>query len=191
MILEDVLFTLKERVLHSGFISEFYEYCELIKRDEAIYPAYYIGSGQYDPVYDFDVSGAGYVRKRSEVSIAYNTQLNELTSCSDDNQILDMSYPLRAVFGVPRKLLGDDAYSDDRLFSEMVVLFSGSYTSTDASEIATKIRSFNTDSLTIWTSEVKGVDYQMLFELAYIAIDFDIVFTVNKDCLAQVCGYGY
>lgn len=125
MILEDVLCTLKERVLDSGFVSEFYEYCEIIQRGGATYPGYYTGLGQYDPVYDFDMNGAGYVRKRSEVSIEYNNELNSLTACSDVNQIVDMSYPLRAVFGVPRKLLGDDAYSDDRLFSEMAVIFSG------------------------------------------------------------------
>lgn len=191
MILQDVLCDLKERLLESGFINEFYEYCELIKRDERTFPAYYIGGGEYKLVYDFDVNGAGYVRRTDDVRIETDFQRDAMLSCSDDNEFLNITYPLRAVLGVPKTLLGDDAYSDDRLFSEMVVIFGGSYEAANVQDVSTRILSYNTDSLDIWSREVQGVDHQMNFRLSYILINFNLTFSVNKSCLPEVCGYGY
>lgn len=191
MILEDVLCTLKDRVTESGFVNQFYEYCELIERNSIIAPAYYMGGGEYKLVHDFDVNGAGYVRKTGTISIGIDNQKMNLVACAEDNAFLTINYPLRAVLGVPRNLLGDNAYSDDRLFAEMAVIFGGSYSATDVQDVGTVIRSYETDALNIWSQEVKNVDYQMNFKLSYIAIDFDLVFTVSKNCLPEVCGYGY
>jgi len=114
-----------------------------------------------------------------------------MLGCTDDNEFLIVSYPLRAVIGVPKVLLGDNAYSDDRLFAEMVVIFGGSYTASNVQDAGTTIQSYSTDSLSIWRTEVQGVDYQMNFRLAYISIDFNLSFNVSKSCMPEVCGYGY
>jgi len=191
MMLEDVLCTLKDRILESGFVKQFYEYTELIQRGSIIAPGYYIGGGNYDLVYDFDVNGSGYVRKRGEVSIQLDAVKTSMLGCTDDNEFLIVSYPLRAVLGVPKVLLGDNSYSDDRLFAEMVVIFGGSYTASNVQDAGTTIQSYSTDSLSIWRTEVQGVDYQMNFRLAYISIDFNLSFNVSKSCMPEVCGYGY
>lgn len=191
MILEDVLCTLKDRVIDSKFVRVFYEYCELIQRDGITYPAYYVGKGDYDLVYDFDVNGAGYVRKNGTVSIDTNEMMMEAIACSDDDAYIDISYPMIAVLGVPKSKLGDSAYSDDKLFSEMAALFTGGYEATNVMNVATKIQSYETDGIAIYNTEVQGTEYRIKAELAYISIEFNITFTVAKSCLAEACGYGY
>jgi len=189
MILEDVLCTLRTRLLDSGFIKEFYEMTEPFTRGEVTAPGFYSGGGQYDHVHDFDVDGAGYCRKRGDVSIQSDDVKNDLLGCSDD--FIIMNFPMRSVIAVPKIHLGDNAYSDDRLFAEMVVIFGGDYSASGVQDISTSIVSYSTDTLSIWRQEVSGIDYQMNPKLAYIAIDFNLSFSVTKSCLPEVCGYGY
>lgn len=188
MILQDVLCSIKDALLSSGLVNKFYEYCELTRRDDRVYPTYYTGGGQVDQVQDFDVNGAGYIRKRGGVSIA-NSPLPSVTAC-DDITLLRISYPMRMVLGVPKSNLHDSPFSDDRLFYEILPILDADYTATSVQSVDLNVRSYDTDSLNIWSQEVKGFDYQMHFRLAYIAIDFDIVFTVQSDCIREVC-YGY
>jgi hypothetical protein len=97
---------------------------------------------------------------------------------------------MRMVLGVPKSNLDDSPFSDDRLFYEILPILDADYTATRVQSVDLNVRSYETDSLTIWSQEVKGFDYQMHFRLSYIAIDFDIVFTVQSDCIREVC-YGY
>lgn len=190
MMLQDVLCTIKNRLIESGYFNVFYEYCELFQRDGVVQPGYYIGGGQYQPVMDFDVNGTGYIRKRSDVSINEDSNLTQLTGCITDT-FINVSYPMRMVVGVPRVKLNDDAYSDDLLFGEIASILDGSYSSTNVTSVDVNIVSYDTDSLSLWSQEVKGIDYQMNFRLSYLAIDFNLVFTLKQSCMAQVCGYGY
>jgi hypothetical protein len=188
MILQDVLCSIKDAVIGSGLVNKFYEYCEQIRRDERTFPAYYIGGGENIQVQDFEVNGAGYIRKRGGVPIN-DSPLPSVTAC-DDITLLQITYPMRMVLGVPKSKLDDSPFSDDRLFYEILPILDADYTATRVQSVDLNVRSYETDSLTIWSQEVKGFDYQMHFRLSYIAIDFDIVFTVQSDCIREVC-YGY
>ena len=187
MILQDVLCSVKDAVLASGLVNQFYEYCELKRRDDRVYPTYYIGGGEVQQVQDFDVNGSGYIRKRGGVSVT-DSPLPSVTAC-DDITLLNITYPMRMVLGVPKAKLHDSAYSDDRLFYEILPILDADYTATSVQSVDINVRSYDTDALNIWSQEVKGFDYQMHFRLAYIAIDFDIVFTVQSNCIREVC-YG-
>lgn len=190
MMLEDILCQMKENLLETGYFNAFYEYCELIDRNEIIFPAQYVGGGEYKSVMDFDVNGSGYTRKRDKVYIRQSTKYSAITSCEDDT-ILEITYPLRMVMGVPKVKLSDTAYSDDALFSEIAAVIGGSYSASRIIDVSTEILAYDTDSLSIWPTEVKGQAYQMNFRLSYIAIDFNLIITANQSCLAKICGYGY
>lgn len=192
MILKEYLCQLSQAIQEAGLVNTFHEYCELIQRDGVTYPAYYTSGGEYMLVHDFDSSGNGYIRKRGEVSLQPARAELQMTACSDgSSDMMTLSYPLRLVMGVPKSRLEDDAYSDDRLFYELFEILGTYYPVTDVQDQDIIIRSFDTDALSIWSKEVQGVDYQMLFRLSYISIDFDLTFTVSKACLKQSCGYGY
>lgn len=191
MILEDVLCDLKGLVMDTGLFNQFYEYTEMIERDGRTFPAYYTGGGQYTPVYNLDVNGSGYIRKRGSVSIGLNSNYSKITACIDKNALLDITYPLRAVMAVPKIKLHDNAYSDDTLFSELSVVFGSSFSALPASEVFVSILGYDTDSLSIFAQEAKNVDHQIHFTLSYIAIDFNLNFTIARDCMPQACGYGY
>ncbi len=190
MILEDVLCDLKSQLLESGYFHVFYEYCEQIERDGITFPAQYLKAGEYKNVMDFDVNGAGYIRKRSAVSVKQNNTYQNVTSCVTDT-ILDVNFPLRLVAGVPRVKLNDNAFSDDFLFSELAAIITGSFSAAKTISISNSITSYDTDSISIWSNEVRGKDYQMNFKLSYVAIDFNLLITANANCMAQICGYEY
>lgn len=188
MILQEYLCGLRDAVIARGLVNEFHPYVEMIQRDGLTFPAEYIGQGDYKQVQNFDVGGSGYVRKRGSVPFS-TSEVASFTACEDDNSINEITYPLRMVLGVPRTALGDNAFADDVLMYEMYSIVGTTYSVTNVQDVSVNLRSFDTDSLSIWPSEVRGFDYQMHFRLAYIAIDFDVVFTVSKDCLKQEC-YG-
>lgn len=190
MILEEVLCSLRDRFMDTGYFNVFYEYCERVQRGKIIEPQYYQKGGQYKPVMDFDVNGAGYIRKNGKTQMRFNSQYPQITSCDDDS-IIDLSYPMRIVMGVPKNKLQDSAYSDDLLFSELISILGGSFSATNVIDTSVSILNYDTDSLTIWSEEVSGIDYQMNFKLTYLAIDINITFTLKQSCMAQACGYGY
>jgi hypothetical protein len=189
MILQEYLCALRDAIIERGMVNTFYPYCEQIERDGITFPAQYISGGEYKQVQDFDVNGNGYIRKRGSVSVALNRS-SSFTACEDDNAIVNLTYPLRMVLGVPKANLRDDAYSDDLLMFEMFEIIGTTYNVTNVQDVSNQVRSFDTDSLTIWSQEVRGFDYQMHFRLSYIAVDFDVTFTVSKSCLKEQCN-GY
>ena len=184
MMLQDTLCAIRSVMIDSGLVNEFYELAEPIQRGGVVYPAYYDKGGQYLPVHDFDVNGAGYMRKRSDLNIQFPDALS-FTGCDDDPLVV-MTYPMRMVAGVPKAKLGDSAYSDDRIVYEIISILGGDFGSADIT-----VRSASTDALKIWANEVNGIDYQMIFTLSYVSIDFDLVYTIKQSCIKEVCGYGY
>lgn len=190
MMLQDILCHMKEKLMATGYFNAFYEYSELVERNEIVFPAQYVGGGEYKSVMDFDVNGSGYTRKRDKVYMRQSTKFSSVTSCDTDT-IVEMTFPLRMVVGVPKVKLSDTAYSDDALFSEVANVIGGTYSASRAIDVSTEILAYDTNSLSIWPTEVKGKPYQMNFRLSYIAVDFNLIITANQSCLAKICGYGY
>lgn len=190
MILEQILCAVKDRLMSSGFFTQFYEYCSLVQDGTVTKPMYYIGKGEKVPVMDFDRNGSGYMRSTGPVRVSVNTSFPEVTACQDD-LIVDLVYPLRLVAAVPKEKLSDNAYSTDYLYYQIMGVLAANYNIPDVIDVRLSERSYTTDALTIWRSEVSGQDYQMLFSLAYLSIDFELKITAKKTCLIEDCAYGY
>lgn len=189
-MIREIACDIKELVLSSGYVNTHFEYCELVKNGEVTYPGFYTGGGNYDNVFNNDVNGNSYLRKNGNVSFTSVSGADniKLTACSDVN-FVKMNIPFRLVMTVPKTNLSDDAFSDELLVMEMMSLLSGSVTPNmeGVRSIDYVTTSYDTDALSIWSSEVKGMEYQMLFGYAYVAINFTCAVVVNPTCLNLSC----
>ena len=92
MILEEVLCSVRDRLMESGYFNVFYEYCERVQKGKIIEPQYYQKGGQYKPVMDFDVNGTGYIRKNGKTQMRFNTSFPQITGCDSDS-VIDLTTP--------------------------------------------------------------------------------------------------
>lgn len=191
-MVEAIACNIREIVLSSGYVNTHFEWCELVREGNVTYPAQYIGGGNYVQVLNNDVNGNSYLRKNGNVSFGKPPGKGalKLTSCSGDTMV-QMTIPLRLVMVVPKDKLADDAFSDDLLVQDMTSLIQGSVDlpETGAHSIKYQVTGSDTDSLSIWSQEVKGAEYQMLFKYSYIAINFNAVAVLNPNCLYRTCAY--
>jgi len=160
---------------------------------------YYKGkqSGYID-VQNFDKNGIGYIRKTSNVRIELDTSVVKITSCQEDMlSYATMTYPLRLVVAIPKDKLEDSPLVDDILVADLMGALQGDYFSTandmDATSVRLLINSYDTNSLSIWSSENKGVifDESVVYRFSYVAIDFNVQIKGKLTCLQNCLKNGY
>ncbi len=175
----------------TGYFESVYEYCEIIKRtDGTLRPMYYKGfKAGYVDVQNFDKNGSAYIRKRGNVSMQIDRTATRLTSCSDTIQMVTATIPLRLVVAVPKTQLEDSPLVDDILAADLIgVLQSDMHataTAMDATSVICAVSGYDTDSVTIWEAENKGValDETKVYRFAYLAIDFICEIRGDVQCL--------
>lgn len=184
MILEDALCDIKDRLLNTGYFTEVFEYCSMFEVNGVTRPMYSIGNELID-VHNFDRNGSGYIRKTGTVSIT-RANLPVTVACDGKIGLVEVKFPLRGVFAVPTKKLGGNGYSNDLLFFELLEVFHGAEISVNGTTCVTKVRAYETDRDKIYKEEVNSGNEPIL-ELAYIYIDFDLIFTGSVDCFKTTC----
>lgn len=175
----------------TGYFESIFEYTEIIKRtDGTLRPMYYRGlkSGYVD-VQNFDKNGSAYIRKRGNVSVQVDRTATRLTSCSDTIQMVTATIPLRLVVAVPKAQLEDSPLVDDILAADLIGVLQSDMQSTatamDATSVVCAVSGYDTDSITIWEAENKGValDETKVYRFAYLAIDFICEIRGDVQCL--------
>lgn len=191
MILETALCNLKDAIMESDYFNRFYEYAELLDRGETTYPQVYTGKGQYKAIYDFDVSGSGYIRKTGSSYSDHVTDSNfRVMGCSDTNPLLELTVPLRLVAVVPKSKLSDNSFSDDKLVFDLMGYISKKQPAIqDVSSVMGKVSSWNTDRSRVWSDEVRGIEKTLDLNLSVIAIDFTLTFRASLNCIQTNCLY--
>jgi len=193
MILQDALCNIKAEVMALGYFNRFYDKAELIERNHGNekFPQVYVGNGQYQPIYDLDVNGTGYIRKDGDVrSEVINNDRLQVTSCNDDNPLIDLVFPLRLVAAVPKKTLSDNAYSDDMLVFDLLAIIGRRQSAVvNTHSVTGRVVSYDTDRDTVWSSEVRGIDKQVKLDISYVSINFTLTFRSALDCIRQNCNY--
>ena len=175
----------------TGYFESIFEYTEIIKRtDGTLRPMYYKGfKAGYVDVQNFDKNGSAYIRKRGNVSLQVDRTATRLTSCSDTIQMVTATIPLRLVVAVPKTQLEDSPLVDDILAADLIgVLQSDMHataTAMDATSVICAVSGYDTDSVTIWEAENKGValDETKVYRFAYLAIDFICEIRGDVQCL--------
>jgi len=175
----------------TGYFESVYEYCEIIKRtDGTLRPMYYKGfKAGYVDVQNFDKNGSAYIRKRGNVSLQVDRTATRLTSCSDTIQMVTATIPLRLVVAVPKTQLEDSPLVDDILAADLIGVLQSDMQATatamDATSVICAVSGYDTDSVTIWEAENKGValDETKVYRFAYLAIDFICEIRGDVQCL--------
>jgi hypothetical protein len=183
--------TIANNLKTTGYFDSVYEYTEIIKRtDGTLRPMYYKGfKAGYVDVQNFDKNGSAYIRKRGNVSMQIDRTATRLTSCSDTIQMVTATIPLRLVVAVPKTQLEDSPLVDDILAADLIgVLQSDMHataTAMDATSVICAVSGYDTDSVTIWEAENKGValDETKVYRFAYLAIDFICEIRGDVQCL--------
>lgn len=188
-----------DKLKMTGYFSSVYEYCEIIQRtDGTLRPMYYksFKSGYVD-VQNFDVNGTAYIRKKSQTSIRIDTTAPRLNSCVDKSKNIIATFPLRMVAAVPKVQLDDTPLVDDLLASELIGVLQGDMDATasamNATSVSLQVTGYDTDSVSIWNTENKGVmiDETKIYRFAYIAIDFNCEIRGQVECLQNCLNNGY
>ena len=175
----------------TGYFESVFEYCEIIKRtDGTLRPMYYKGfKAGYVDVQNFDKNGSAYIRKRGNVSMQIDRTATRLTSCSDTIQMVTATIPLRLVVAVPKTQLEDSPLVDDILAADLIGVLQSDMQATatamDATSVICAVSGYDTDSVTIWEAENKGValDETKVYRFAYVAIDFNCEIKGDVTCL--------
>lgn len=175
----------------TGYFQTVYEYSEIIQRaDGTLRPMYYKGQkAGYIDVQNFDKNGSAYIRKRGNVSVQVDKTATRLTSCSDTVQMVTATFPLRLVVAVPKAQLEDSPLVDDILAADLIGVLQSDMQATataiDATSVVCAVSGYDTDSITIWEAENKGValDETKVYRFAYLAIDFICEIRGDVQCL--------
>lgn len=190
MILKTALCNLTDSLMESGYFNRLYEYAEQINHGDKSYPQAYIGSGQYQSLYDFDINGTGYIRKNGQVYVDRATDVRVM-GCNDSNPLIDLTVPLRFVAAVPKDKLQDDAFTDDRLAFDLMGYINRKQTAiTDVQSVMGRVSSYTTDRERVWSEEVQGIEKTVDLTKAFIAMDFTLTFRASLECIKQTCDYG-
>jgi len=177
-------------MMNSGFVNTHFEYCELIKNGDVTYPAQYDSGGNYVQVFNNDVGGNSYLRRNGKASFSSVSGVDNVKfiACGD-NPFVKMTLPFRLVMTVPKSALLDDAFSDDLLAMSIINLITAdTVVAIDGVRLLQyNVLDYDTDALSIWSAEVKGMDYQMNFAYSFVALNFNAVAIVNPNCLNFSC----
>ena len=183
----------------TGYFDTVYEYTEIIQRtDGTLRPMYYKGlKAGYIDVQNFDKNGTAYIRKRGTTTIRTDSNTIRLNSCVDTSKNILATFPLRLVVAVPKSQLEDSPMVDDVLAGELIGELQGDMDATatamNAISISLQITSYDTDAVTIWNAENKGVvlDESKVYRFSYIAIDFICEIRGQVECLQNCLNNGY
>ena len=190
-MINDLFCDISDKLMGTGYFDTVYEYCEINKRtDGTLRPMYYKGfKAGYVDVQNFDKNGTAYIRKRGNVSLQVDSTATRLTSCADMVQMVTATFPLRLVVAVPKSQLEDSPLVDDIVAAELIGVIQSDMQSTatliNAQSVVCTVSGYDTDSITIWDAENKGVqlDETKVYRFAYLAIDFNCVIKGDVTCL--------
>lgn len=177
---------MRDNLLTTNYFNALYEYADMItvfgENGEQKYPRYYIGSGEYMNIHDFDINGSGYMRKRSEVIVENDTPI-QTTSCNDPGYI-QMVYPMRLVCAVPKRFLSDDPFSADKLVFNLINTMNDTVYGVQAN-VKTQVTGFETNVANVLMDEIIGVETSINTNLVYLYIDFELYVSTLTNCLTD------
>ena len=160
--------------------------CERVYRftePQAIYPAKYLGGGQYEPVNFDNYSGVLYHRLNGAQT---SVESESRTGCGMD---LTITQNMRLVVYCPKNIFNlDDEGSVLRIGSNLrkEVSFSNELSDTfKADYVNCVVTSVDFDSVSVWNNEFQNVDFSMDYHNCLISLDYQIEIKGDKECLLE------
>lgn len=187
MIYQETLCALREDLMGTGYFSHLYEFAVMEQQGEVIKPVYYKDGSNMVDVMNFDQNGSGYIRKNGKASFS-RANTRDYVSCDAKIGDIELRVPFRAVFGVPKTKLNNDTFSSERLAINLINFFHRELESVQGISAVGRLINYDTDREAIYKAET-NVGYSPILELAYISIDFEIIYTGNVSCFLETCSY--
>lgn len=149
-----------------------------------IYPAKYIGAGQYEPVNLDNYSGVLYHRLNGTQN---SVESESRTGCGMD---LTITQNMRLVLYCPKNILNlDDEGSVLRIGSNLrkEISFNNSelVETLKCDYVSCVVSSIDFDSVNVWNSEFQNVNFAMDYRNCLIAFDYLIEIKGDKECLLE------
>lgn len=190
-MIADIFCYLADSLKETGFFNEnhVYEYVELVKERNSpvIKPKYYKGKDAgYIDVFNWDVNGTCYIRKVSKTT--YLRRRAKYKACNSGT-LVEIKFPCRIVAVVPKEKTGDERFSDDILLTELIGAIQGNFDTLsgaiNAHSVFVDVTQSDTNSESIWNSEVTGVQFNesTAYKFSIVSIDFNIIVIGDTTCL--------
>lgn len=163
---------------------------QLSNSDGKVFPAIYIGKGQYSEISIDNFAGLSYFR------LAGKTQIQEVEQAGRPmNDLYRYQYTLRLVCTVQNSVIGkDDAFSSDALALLLVKNLNECNTKlkqdlSARSAIVTCV-SYDTNVKDILSEEYQGIERlknSLPYNYSLVAIDLSIDIIISSDCINNIC----
>lgn len=190
MLIEDIFCYVRDQLMTTGIFSRGYEYVELkqvnsSKPGVVVKPQYYEGGG-YKDIFNLDVNGMFYVRKRGDSQSGKDTSQKFHWQPCDVNTAIQMTFPCRVVAVVPRSKFTSQRFADDELVNTITVALQGDVTGLGVKSGEIVVGGSNTDAFRIWKEEVQGVEFKErdFSRFTFAAVDFTITIKADSSCLS-------
>ena len=163
---------------------------QLTNADGKMWPAEYVGNGNYKDFSIDNFAGLSYFRLRSKAIISEVEQngrpLNDLNS---------FLYPIRLVCAIQNSVVGkDDSFSPDALALTIVKQLNESNGNLkqdlSAQKATIRCESYDTDVKSILSEEYFGIERlknSIPYNYSLVAIDINVDVIISNNCLANIC----
>jgi hypothetical protein len=152
-----------------------------------VYPAEYLGQGNYDKI-DFDAfDGVSYFRLIGEPNI------ERIDQKYTPKPRVNVTFPLKLVYAVRKsKLSQDDAYSFDRVRTSIAKQLESDakdlVATLKADRIEINTSNYNFNPKDVWDEETAETgQYQPRMDFIFASMDVDVVVTIKNECIAGEC----
>jgi len=155
-----------------------------------MFPAIYVGNGQYKEISIDNFAGLTYFRTNGKVSIS---EINNDKRAMQDIQRL--TYPLRLVCAVKNSVIGkDDEFTPDTLALSFIKdLQDGTgnlKSSLNANYVTIQAQSYDTDVKDILNEEYSGIERLKVsapYSYSLISIDLTVEIIISAKCINLIC----
>lgn len=184
-MIKDVITYLNNRITTLGYFNDVLCLAEKIERESKVYPALYNNNNEYNQI-NLDVKGSlSYWRKNGDVT--FSRQDNET---SIGVQYLG-TIPLKLVGFIKKEAGTNDAYFADNICTSLIANLTVSNSALKqmlkAKRATITATGYNTDARSVVGDEYDNVDFEVRYTHAYFSIDFELTFTTNSQCYADLC----
>lgn len=169
-----------------GYFNDVLCLAEKIERKEQVYPALYLGNGEYKAI-NLDAKGSlSYWIKNGDVTIAEQTN-----STGSTNIQYETSIPLKLVCFLEKTVYANNQYFADTLANEITGYLT---TNNSALKVAMKAKrvtvtatSYKTDARALGVDEYDKIDFEPRYTHAYFSINFELKIVTNNQCYTDIC----
>lgn len=184
-MIRDVVTYLNNRIEALGYFNEVLCLAEKVEREGKTYPAIYNNNNEYNQI-NLDTNG----------SLCYWRKSGDVTFSKQDNETsIGVQYlgtiPLRLVGFIKKESETNDAYFADNICTSLIANLTVSNSALKqmlkAKRATITATGYVTDARSVVGEEYDNVDFEVRYTHAYFSIEFELSFTTNSQCYADLC----